>query len=1076
MKKKFSRILGVGLTLVMVLALAVAIAPADTPSAEAALTKLQWSKVPLPRAGDGGKYALMPDTNVGPIAIAPDGSVVFASSENSTDNALLMKSTDGGVTWKEQTGFDDATASKTDTTAVVDMALSPEYGSDTTVYVATANYVYVSTDGGKKFRATNDAEWTGETIQDIDVAMDSGGRLAIIVGTSDAGLGGDVYVNCPATTGSTWQAQLLGATYDVRAVGFSPLFAGEEGIFAVTVNATATQIQSSYGNTESGAGWGANIGPGSFLDKAGGSMIATRARIAFPDNFDVDSLGSNIAFVGLMVGTSDGLNGSEKGDVYKVVFQATRSSTIDLDVRGVISALNPTATNIWSIDASGDAEAATIMVGTDFWSSSVSNYYWTAYYSTDSGATWSAAREKMPTGGTLAWNTDDTAFISGSSAATNVVMSPDDSSVALASTKGARSSAISRTVDGGKSWNQVSLIDYSTSYGPVVASPSSPYPTTNTLRVITTVSGGTIGGTANIMGSIWQTTNAGASYERIFSYANPTATSQLSYLYVTGSTYFGIDKINGKFFRSSDAGVTWPRVITAKDTGIGQYTIVDANTIYTVYSGGGDNLWYTTNLGRPWVKPEETFAGTPKNVSVKGDSVAIGTSEGNVYFSNDGGDTFDLLGITAPYGGAGGVRAVMDGKYADNHMMYAIVEMSTGGGIWRCVVDPDDPGSAEWKQIDNIDSAGNIDQAARSLRSNLYVGMELFGVFYATDYVTANRTPVDDYAGGVWRSVNPTADTDGVNPPSFYRETNGLTSGVDKVIIIGAAVYPTTLFCLNSAAPNYYDKLVALTDTLGSPVAVSKPVDAATGEGIRLSTTSLYMTVTFAWEATAGAIQYELQVADDTEFKSRLTLTDSGLNEGQVVDVTNIIPGKKYFWRVRVTEPLKSPWSEVRSFTASHAIALGAVELLAPSPGAPDVSLLPTFAWSPVTGATGYTFQIAKDAGFTIPGWTKTGIMTNAYLAEQELEYSTTYYWRARAQLTLSPATYTDWAVGILTTLAEPAEVVPPVVVEPPLPPEIVEVPISAAIPSYLLWTIIVIGAVLFIALIVLIVRTRRVI
>jgi len=83
-----------------------------------------------------------------------------------------------------------------------------------------------------------------------------------------------------------------------------------------------------------------------------------------------------------------------------------------------------------------------------------------------------------------------------------------------------------------------------------------------------------------------------------------------------------------------------------------------------------------------------------------------------------------------------------------------------------------------------------------------------------------------------------------------------------------------------------------------------------------------------------------------------------------------------------------------------------------------------------------------------------------------------------------SSATATgDWEVSFFTTEAEPEEALPPVVIEEketPAPVITVEIPpavekVTQAIPDWALYTIIVVAAVLIIAVIVLIVRTRRV-
>ncbi|MBI2328808.1 MAG: hypothetical protein HYU85_04140, partial [Chloroflexi bacterium] len=168
---------------------------------------------------------------------------------------------------------------------------------------------------------------------DMDVSLDKNKREAIIVGTTGAGNIGEVYVYAPATTGMAWKAQLIGADYNVLAVAFSPTFTNDEGIFAVSVNATTprTRVSASFGNTQDGGGWGDSVGHatlrGTVVGTANANATATRARIAFPDDFNVDSLGSNFAFVGTVadVIVTEPTGAAAGGDLYKIVFQPTLS-------------------------------------------------------------------------------------------------------------------------------------------------------------------------------------------------------------------------------------------------------------------------------------------------------------------------------------------------------------------------------------------------------------------------------------------------------------------------------------------------------------------------------------------------------------------------------------------------------------------------------------------------------------------------------------------------------------------------------------------------------------------------------
>ena len=86
-------------------------------------------------------------------------------------------------------------------------------------------------------------------------------------------------------------------------------------------------------------------------------------------------------------------------------------------------------------------------------------------------------------------------------------------------------------------------------------------------------------------------------------------------------------------------------------------------------------------------------------------------------------------------------------------------------------------------------------------------------------------------------------------------------------------------------------------------------------------------------------------------------------------------------------------------------------------------------------------------------------------MCEQELAYSTTYYWKVRA---VSKTSASEWATGVFTVAGEPAAAptAPPAAATP--------TPVDTSTPVYI-WVIIGIGAALVIAVIILIVRTRRV-
>ena len=175
--------------------------------------------------------------------------MMFAAVTDGTWQDVL-KSTDGGYSWIP-TGFYDRwldydsanPGPQNDGSPIIDIVASPDYAEDTSIFVATARFVYQSVDGGKNFICMDTAPvWTTDNITDLDVALDDRGRLAYMVGTA-AALSGDVFV-LSTDTGLAWQPQGIG-TYDVLACSFSPFYGDDLSIFAVVTDAGKTRVMTS---------------------------------------------------------------------------------------------------------------------------------------------------------------------------------------------------------------------------------------------------------------------------------------------------------------------------------------------------------------------------------------------------------------------------------------------------------------------------------------------------------------------------------------------------------------------------------------------------------------------------------------------------------------------------------------------------------------------------------------------------------------------------------------------------------------------------------------------------------------
>jgi hypothetical protein len=172
--------------------------------------------------------------------------------------------------------------------------------------------------------------------------------------------------------------------------------------------------------------------------------------------------------------------------------------------------------------------------------------------------------------------------------------------------------------------------------------------------------------------------------------------------------------------------------------------------------------------------------------------------------------------------------------------------------------------------------------------------------------------------------------------------------------------------------------------------------------------------------------------------------------------------------------------------------------------GSQNVQVGPTpFDWDDVIGATSYEFQIAAANG--IPAGTATVSLTQSAHSISNLAYDTFYTWRVRA---MSGTVAGEWVTSVFSTakaavtptvtttsiviptqtpapvptinLPQPTVIVNPAPITitiPPgttLPTPTIVLP-EAETPVYI-WIIVAVGALLTIAVIVLIVRTRRVV
>ncbi|HUV75176.1 MAG TPA: hypothetical protein VMW00_00825 [Dehalococcoidales bacterium] len=872
--------------------------------------------------------------------------------------------------------------------SIVDIATAPNDAN--AIYYATASDVYRSTDGGKKFyqMAPNPggAGSNNIAITAIDVTQMDSAIVAVGTRDTDNSEFGGIYILDEEQVIPSWQDTSPG-NYDVYAVAFSPDYAADRQLVAVVTDETDTLVTTKFG----GAGWGATIGDAS-LDKDNSGIptpvaVANQAAITFPDDYDATSE-AYIQFIAIDTG-------SDEGDVYKIRAVAAPGSSVatDLDIGYTYGLDN---VDVTGLAITGSGTTASLMAG-----SAASAQ---TYFSDDGGKNWTRSR-KEPTGGSQ----------------TYVLMAPDftSSDRAYTATSGS-DSAFSVSQDSGDVWNQVSLID--TEISTIVdLAPSPDYNHDNTLFMLT------LGGDY----SLWRSLNGGTMWERVFASTLTNVDSlelvKLSPQYGNSrQTVFIAGSSNSRpaIWKSTDNGQTFKRRLTFDpDSGsqfpINTWAIANDTTLLIGSYDGSNGLVYSTADGGFSYSSGAAVGNQSLNSLVlspnyeQDETILIGNTSGWVYWSSDNGTSFEPLPTDAtspPL--AGFITIAFDPKFGSNNTVYA-ASSTADKGIYRFIIGK----STEWESIDSTLPSG-------STLNQLLVSAD--GTLYAANFETD---------AGMERCLDPTYSLG----PVFETVTRGLADGAT---LSGLWLHDHRLWATNSANT----KLVTFTDSLTSPIVLTSPSNSTTGAGTLVNYT--ISNINLDWEAVSGATSYQWQLDYDTDF-SAVPSDFEGNTKASSVRLPTLEPATTYYWRVRVAEPVLSPWSAKWSFATSLDTESVAIKLESPKAGATGVATKPLFQWSSVAGADAYELLLSADVNFANPSIIKTGtyaLPSTAWQCNLSLNHDTTYYWKVRA---INSDTQSAWsAVGAFATNSAPIPPAPTTVPPAVISPVPVPLPVMPTMPS----------------------------
>jgi len=431
----------------------------STDSTLATLDEVRWSRVNIPAEGNPGDWVLASGSDIRHLTMASDGTLYCYANPSGT-SYTLFKSTDGGYRWSYTGGVQGV---------IVDVTTAPDDAN--TVYYATISNVYKSIDAGVSFTvlaaSPGGAGSNNVEITSIDVAhLNNDNVVVVSTKDNDTSEYGGVYALDEGLPSGNWTDTNMG-NYDVSCIVFSPSYSADRQLLAVATDETDTLVTTKIGDD----GWSTTV-----ADAIITGLVATSAAIAFPEDYDFSTEGC-VLFVAIDAS-------SDNGDVYKVsrVSSPDRLVATDLNIGSSYGMSN---VDVTTVAVAGNAASASLLAG-----GTTSGQ---VYKSTDGGSNWTRS-SKEPTG----------------QSKTYVLMAPDYTSQgrAYASTGGTESS-FSHTLDGGTTWNQLSLID--TKISSIVDLAVSPnYVGDNTLFMLTFDGDHT-------EHSLWQSLNRGTTWERVFS-------------------------------------------------------------------------------------------------------------------------------------------------------------------------------------------------------------------------------------------------------------------------------------------------------------------------------------------------------------------------------------------------------------------------------------------------------------------------------------------------------------------------------------------------------------------------------
>jgi len=655
--------------------------------------------------------------------------------------------------------------------------------------------------------------------------------------------------------------------------------------------------------------------------------------------------------------------------------------------------------------------------------------------------------------------------------------------------------AWSVTFDDGDTWNQLSLIDtYIDYFSDVAVSPDC-----NKTMLVSVHEDIVNGNGSCYCDSVWLHADNLPEAEEYSGKWIRTWCGNLDYWGLlrlapeetTGDTVVLVDyDTNNVYWNDLEGLACWDPIGSTELDAIQDLALQDADTFFAI-DYNGDVAMFDDD---EWQEAVDSDVDNGNTIAVWGDHILVGGGDGDASYSDDGGETFELLEEIPTIDGY--VTVAFDTYFDTNDVVYAATDDDYTGGIYSFVIGE----SEEWADLEaaplesqiGINDGDNEDETVDVAYTGLVVDRpgnpftdaDNGGVIYASYYGSWNGTDFTGAARSLEREVTVcmTCLTWDFLHVGLTPDVESFEAWPDALKICGCLTPDsnTKLFAIDGMY-NYYDMCEGEEGavwTFEDCYAKSAPDITSPADGfvVPADPCSCYsVPFTVLWDAMCDACSYDIEFAMDEDFDMPVRVNgedDMTYHlEEQDVPAFSILGGPEgglscemtYYVRIRAADAatgqiIHSWWSDPIAVTIAPSQAAGEIALVSPEPGAADAAVEDVgFSWDLLATADAFDWWVDDNSDFSSPVESKTGLTATAYGCTKTLEYDTTYYWKVTAYN--EGAAISSSSVGTFRTMVEPEGLVTP---EEPVTP-------------FWVWIVIAIGAVLVIVVIVLIFRTRRV-